>query len=179
MAIGSRPWRIVSPRSVKITLISPPEEFFTAFRGVLSFPSGLPVKFFSGSWRSVHVQVEAATTSCTTHAADATRLFSASALHCTDILKQLGHLKVDIVVTDIPYGSSSSWQFSCASLVSFSNPAWHLLQSLLPVLSPCSIVAIAAQKQQKIAHEEYKRVEYLQVGKRKVVFLVPTRMSQG
>jgi 23S rRNA (guanine2535-N1)-methyltransferase len=106
-------------------------------------------------------------------------LFSADALQGTDMLKQLGDLKVDIVVTDIPYGKSSSWQFSGASRVSFSNPAWHLLQSLLPVLSPCSIVAIAAQKQQKIAHEEYKRVEYFQVGKRKVVFLVPLRMNQG
>ena len=108
-----------------------------------------------------------------------TRLFAADALQGTDMLKQLGDLKVDIVVTDIPYGKSSSWQFSGASRVSFSNPAWHLLQSLLPVLSPCSIVAIAAQKQQKIAHEEYRRVEHFQVGKRKVVFLVPLRMNQG
>ena len=106
-----------------------------------------------------------------------TRLFSADALQGADILKQLGDLKVDTVLTDIPYGSSSSWQFSGASRASFSNPAWHLLQSLLPVLSSCSVVAIVAQKQQKIAHEEYTRVGHFQVGQRKVVFLVPARMS--
>jgi hypothetical protein len=35
------------------------------------------------------------------------------------------------------------------------------------------MLAVAADKQQKISHEKYQQLENLQIGKRQVVFLEP------
>jgi hypothetical protein len=102
-----------------------------------------------------------------------TRLFLADATNGADILQQLSDIKVDMVITDIPYENSSAWQVSDVRQAPSLNPAWYMLESLLPVLSPCSVVAIATNKQQKITHEGYRRVDHFQIGKRRVVFLAP------
>jgi hypothetical protein len=46
-----------------------------------------------------------------------------------------------------------------------------MLDALLGILSPSSIVAIASDKQQKARHERFQRLEQFQVGKRRVVIL--------
>jgi hypothetical protein len=53
------------------------------------------------------------------------------------------------------------------------DPAHAMLEALFSFLSPKSILVVASDKQQKIAHEKYRRLEKLQIGKRQVVFLEP------
>jgi 16S rRNA G966 N2-methylase RsmD len=77
--------------------------------------------------------------------------------------------KADIVFSDVPYGLRSRWQASGT----IQNPLWTMLDVLLEILTPESLVAIASDKTQKPAHEKYRRLEHFQVGKRRVVILQP------
>ncbi len=77
--------------------------------------------------------------------------------------------KVEIVFSDIPYGLRSRWQTSAA----VQNPLWLMLDNLLELLTPESVVAIAADKGQKPLHEGYQRLDQFQVGKRRVTILQP------
>ena len=77
--------------------------------------------------------------------------------------------EIDIVFTDVPYGQHSEWQAAGTA-----DPARAMLEALHSVLNPESIVAVASDKSQKIAHEGYRRLEKLQSGKRLVVILKPT-----
>ena len=95
------------------------------------------------------------------------RAFRASALDAGALRERLGGTKVDIVFTDVPYGQHSQWQEAGA------DPIHTMLEVLLGFLSPVSIVAIASDKQQKVSHERYQRLEHFQVGKRRVVILKP------
>src|SRR5215208_3572872 len=95
----------------------------------------------------------------------ATRVFQASATDSKTILENIKTLSVDIVFTDVPYGQHSDWQDST------SDPIGSMLNALLGILSPSSIVAIVSDKRQKASHERYQRVEQFQVGKRRVVLL--------
>lgn len=97
------------------------------------------------------------------------RTFCASALDAKAIVENLAGSKVDIVFTDIPYGQHSQWQGAQA------DPVPAMLEALLPVLSPVSVVAIASDKQTKVAHAQYQRVEYFQIGRRRVVMLKPIK----
>ena len=73
-----------------------------------------------------------------------------------------------MVITDIPYGQHSQWEQTQAA-----DPAWAMLEALFVILVSKSILVVASDKQQKIAHEKYKRLEKIQIGKRQVVFLEP------
>lgn len=97
------------------------------------------------------------------------RTFNANIM--TDRLTDYFAARVDLVITDIPYGSHASW----SGLPSHAHyePSWYMLQSLLDILTPHSLVAIASNKQQKISHDRYRRVNHFQVGKRRVVILKP------
>ncbi len=53
------------------------------------------------------------------------------------------------------------------------NPLTSMLDAVLGVLSPSSVVAIASDKGQKAAHERFQQVEHFQVGKRRVAILRP------
>ena len=99
----------------------------------------------------------------------AVRTFNANVM--TDRLIDYFAAPVDLVITDIPYGSHSSW----IGLPSHAHhePSWYMLQSLLDILTPHSLVAIASNKQQKISHDRYRRVDHFQIGKRRVVILKP------
>lgn len=75
---------------------------------------------------------------------------------------------VDLVMTDLPYGNLVSWGGGSAS------PAADLLASLYKRLKPRqSVVAIIADKGQKLAHEQYRRVKQLKVGKRQIAIFEP------
>jgi len=96
-----------------------------------------------------------------------TRVFQANATDSKTILENIKARSVDIVFTDVPYGQHSQWHDS------ISNPIGSMLNALLGILSPSSIVAIVSDKRQKVSHESYQRVEQFQVGKRRVALLRP------
>jgi 23S rRNA (guanine2535-N1)-methyltransferase len=98
--------------------------------------------------------------------------FLANATDGKALRHNLKGVEVDIVLTDIPYGRSSRWVKSGSEL-SPSDPLYSMLTALLAILSPISIVAIISDKQQKIKHQNYERLEQFQVGKRRVGILRP------
>jgi 16S rRNA G966 N2-methylase RsmD len=98
-----------------------------------------------------------------------TKVFQANATDSLIIAKNIKTESVDIVFTDIPYGLHSHWQGSNSDEV--SKPSWSMLNTLIDILSPSSIVAIVSEKKQKVAHERYQRVEQFQLGKRRIVIL--------
>ncbi|HTX91074.1 MAG TPA: hypothetical protein VMC09_07650 [Anaerolineales bacterium] len=98
-----------------------------------------------------------------------TRLFRANATDGGALRAGLDGAEIDIVFTDVPYGQHSEWQAAGTA-----DPARAMLEALHSVLNPESIVAVASDKSQKIAHEGYRRLEKLQSGKRLVVILKPT-----
>ena len=75
----------------------------------------------------------------------------------------------DLVISDIPYGNQSHWELSAAA--EGKQPVWLLLENLREVLAARALVAIASAKQERSAHEAYRQVGKLKVGKRQVVFL--------
>jgi hypothetical protein len=79
---------------------------------------------------------------------------------------------VDLVITDVPYGRRSAWQITDSAQRTLS-PVGQMLEALLPVLSSRSVVVIAADKQQALEHQSYRRLDRFQVGKRRVGLLQP------
>lgn len=75
--------------------------------------------------------------------------------------------KADIVITDVPYGNLVSWQGAG------QDPINVLIENLMPILKPESVVAICSDKRQKMAVENFKRLERQRVGKRKFEILTP------
>ncbi len=97
-----------------------------------------------------------------------TRVFRANATEKKQVLSNIETASVDIVFTDVPYGQHSHWSGS-----EETYPIQAMLEVLMGVLSRASIVAIASDKQQKVSHDRYQRVEQFQIGKRRVVILKP------
>ena len=102
-----------------------------------------------------------------------TRIFLADSLDGAALNQSLAGQTIDIVLTDIPYGQKTSWTLPAGENDSLPFPAWRMLEALLGVLSPHSLVAVASDKQQKISHARYQRLEKFQLGKRQVVILKP------
>lgn len=100
-----------------------------------------------------------------------TNVFQASATDGNTISTHIQPGSVDILFTDVPYGQHSQWQVTDAR--ASSNPLKAMLDALQGVLSASSILAIASDKQQKVSHESFQRIEHFQVGKRRVVILKP------
>jgi tRNA G10 N-methylase Trm11 len=102
-----------------------------------------------------------------------THLFRADVRNSTAILSELNGTKIDIVITDIPYGQRSNWDsdLKTSTLTPDADPVNQMLESLLPVLAPKAIVAVAATKQVTIQHESYQQLKKFKLGKRQVVFL--------
>lgn len=108
-----------------------------------------------------------------------TRLFRADATRQTELLAHLRHVPIDIVITDLPYGRLRTWQADTATPAIESTPVERMLTALAPLLSVQSIVAIAADKTQKITHPAYRQCEAFQVGKRRMTLLQPLPWSPG
>lgn len=102
-----------------------------------------------------------------------TRLARADATDRQALAAALTGTKIDIVLTDIPYGQWSSWHPQSAALAQAADPLHQMLDALLPLLAQGAVVAIAAAKQEKIKHAGYLRMEKLSVGKRRIVILQP------
>ncbi len=101
-----------------------------------------------------------------------TSVFQASAINDKEIFNKIKAKSVDIVFTDVPYGQNSYWHISNPN--ELLSPTWSMLNSLIGILSASSIVAIVSDKQQKVVHESYQRLEQFQIGKRRVVILKPS-----
>ncbi len=100
-----------------------------------------------------------------------TKVFQASATDSKSIIKNVKAKSVDIVFTDIPYGQHSRWHgLNSDELL---DPPFLMLNALIDILSTSSIVAIVSDKQQKVLHKDFQRVEQFQIGKRRVVILKP------
>jgi 23S rRNA (guanine2535-N1)-methyltransferase len=100
-----------------------------------------------------------------------TRVFQADALDSAALQQGLEGVKPDLVISDVPYGKLSNWKTDALAAESDENNLQQMLAALLPVLSSDAIVAIAADKRQKISHEMYRRISRFQIGKRQVAFL--------
>jgi tRNA G10 N-methylase Trm11 len=100
-----------------------------------------------------------------------TQVFHASAFDSAALMSHLGDARVDIVVTDIPYGRQSAWHLDNPAQT--ENPVGAMLQGLSGILHAGSLVAVASDKHQRIAQEGYERVERFQIGKRQIVLLKP------
>ena len=99
-----------------------------------------------------------------------TRVFQADATDGAALGVCLTGSQVDVVLTDIPYGRHSLWQ---GRAVDAPNRVWAMLDALLSALASTSLVAVAGDKQQKIGHQGYERLERFQIGKRQVAILRP------
>ena len=100
-----------------------------------------------------------------------TSVFRGNATDRDEISTYVPAQSVDIVFTDVPHGRHSRWQTE--DLNPLSDPLNSMLDALQNIVSASSILAIASDKQQKISHEGYQRIEHFQVGKRRVVILKP------
>ena len=100
-----------------------------------------------------------------------TSLFRADATDGQALVAGLGNKTIDVVITDVPYGQHSNWQTRDSGQPPAPSPVWQMLEALLDVVSPHTIVAVAADKQQKIAHPGYRRLERFRMGKRQIVLL--------
>lgn len=96
------------------------------------------------------------------------RVFRANATESREIYNNIEAKSVDVVFTDVPYGQHSYWSSSAGI-----DPIQAILDVLINVLSRTGIVAIASDKQQKVSHDRYQRLEQFQIGKRRVVILKP------
>lgn len=77
--------------------------------------------------------------------------------------------KIDIVITDLPYGDIVSW----VNASNENEAVLKLLDNLFPKLSTNAVVAITSTKKTSINHNNYKRVDHFKIGKRQVVILQP------
>lgn len=98
-----------------------------------------------------------------------THLFCADAMDSNAIQTELEGTHIDIIFTDVPYGKRSTWQSDHPQ----QTPMDRLLESILPILSSDTFVAIACDKQQKARHERYRQAERFRIGKRQVFVLQP------
>lgn len=77
--------------------------------------------------------------------------------------------KVDMVITDLPYGKLTNWEGIDGEI----NPAQQFLNKIKDRLKKNSVIAIVYNKQQKVIHDGFNKVKGFKVGKRKIIILSP------
>jgi hypothetical protein len=101
-----------------------------------------------------------------------TRLFQADATNGCAVKQGIEDTYVDIVLTDVPYGRQAIWQGPGPDTPTSENNIWRILDALRQVLSRDAIVAIVADKQQRIHHEAYRRADRFKIGRRQIEILL-------
>ena len=102
-------------------------------------------------------------------------LFQADILDQAALKPYLAAKSPDLVIADLPYGQQSSWQ---GEAVSASNtPIDRLLETLLTVSTPQTVIALVSTVKQQLAHPQYRQLGRLKVGKRHGIFLHPTEIG--
>jgi 23S rRNA (guanine2535-N1)-methyltransferase len=94
--------------------------------------------------------------------------FQADVMDGQALAKGLAGTEVDILLTDVPYGRDSAWQIAPGT---GAPPLGQMLETLSAILSTSTVVAVAADKAQQIAHPAYRRIERFRLGKRQVALL--------
>ncbi|MFZ1019410.1 MAG: hypothetical protein WAN61_00255 [Minisyncoccia bacterium] len=94
-----------------------------------------------------------------------TEVFQFNTITDGDLPKQIS--KVDIVITDVPYGKLTKWE----GLKNGVNPIQIFLDKVKNRLSKNAIVAIVSNKKQEIKYEGYIKIKSFKSGKRKIVLL--------
>jgi hypothetical protein len=94
-----------------------------------------------------------------------TRVFCADVTDTYALMDGLQGQTIDALLTDVPYGQHATWQ------TTHEDSAWHMLDTLRSIVSPHTVLAIASDKAQKIAHQGYRRQERFRLGKRQVTIL--------
>lgn len=75
---------------------------------------------------------------------------------------------VNIVITDLPHGNIVTWKSSSP------NPVENFFEHIYDKVDPhYSIIAIAADKKQKLKHEKFLRLQSFRAGKRQVALFEP------
>ena len=86
---------------------------------------------------------------------------------------ELGGLEIDVLIADLPYGRDSLWNRPQEDGPPSGSPLVEMLDALLAVTSSHTIVALSADKGQKLAHPAYERVDRFRLGKRQEALLRP------
>jgi hypothetical protein len=102
-----------------------------------------------------------------------TQLFVADATDPERLSAELRGEVVDIVFADVPYGWHSAWRSTEQGRSRHDDPLQLMLEALLGVVSGKTVVAVAADKSQRVVHERYARVQRVSAGRRQVVILKP------
>ncbi|SEO13969.1 hypothetical protein [Paenibacillus sp. OV219] len=82
------------------------------------------------------------------------------------------HNRVNIVITDLPYGDIVTWRSDS------SDPLVDFFDSVYDLLEPThSVLAVIADKSQKLKHEKFRRIEFVKIGKRQMALFEPIKAS--
>jgi hypothetical protein len=101
------------------------------------------------------------------------QVFEADATDAHALQRGLQGRAIDVLVADLPYGRDSLWKRLQEDGPSSCSPLIQMLDALLAVTSADTIVALSCDKEQKLAHPAYRRVERFRLGKRQVAFFRP------
>lgn len=104
-----------------------------------------------------------------------TQVFQADATNPSSLCQGFGQQQADLVLADVPYGWHSAWKVGNRDNERKRNqpPVESMLETLYFLLKPGAVVAIAADKVQKINVENYQRLERFKIGKRRIELLRP------
>lgn len=76
---------------------------------------------------------------------------------------------IDIVMTDLPYGTLAEWRGGSTA------PFEAMLDRLYGVLNEQAMIAIIADKNQKLRHDRFRRLQHVKAGKRHIALFEPIR----
>lgn len=96
------------------------------------------------------------------------KIFQADVTNASFLQRELQNTKLNLVITDVPYGRESSW-LTTANYE--SSPVLKMMESLLPILSNNAVVVIATNRQQKLeTHPAFEKIDSLKLVKRRLMF---------
>jgi len=102
-----------------------------------------------------------------------TKVFLSDVFDVNSLKRQLEGERIDLVITDIPYGQHSKWRSDPIDQDGQNPPVYSMLQTLWQVLPSACLVAVVSDKNQKIKHPDFQRLDQYNLGKRRVVILKP------
>lgn len=97
------------------------------------------------------------------------RVFQADVMDSQAPHQGLGTDNIDLILADVPYGWHTDWGGQEPD--QGKKPIYRMLSAMASWLNPTSVIAIAADKSQRVHHPEYQRSAHFQVGKRRIIFL--------
>jgi hypothetical protein len=101
-----------------------------------------------------------------------TAIFQADILNKTPFVDKNKFI-ADIVLTDVPYGNLTNWSGNNDTGLN------ELLNGIIPVLHPDTILAISHTKEQKITNTKYVIIEKIQTGHRKIEIIKLRELHHG